>query len=102
MLMPPTGLISSVSWPVEPCRPQPLAVERFCGIALECHGCKTGCKRRGVHARENPGMLSFGALRPVADRPASIDETLALLKSTGYVANRPLATVLFLALKLGR
>jgi MoxR-like ATPase len=34
--------------------------------------------------------------------PTSIDGTLALLKSTGYVADRPLATVLFLALKLGR
>src|SRR5215210_6358317 len=34
--------------------------------------------------------------------PTSIDGTLALLKSAGYVADRPLATVLFLALKLGR
>jgi MoxR-like ATPase len=34
--------------------------------------------------------------------PASIDETLSLLNGAGYVADRPLATVLFLALKLGR
>ncbi|MDP3545000.1 AAA family ATPase [Phreatobacter sp. HK31-P] len=34
--------------------------------------------------------------------PASIDETLALLKGANYVADRSLATVLFLALKLGR
>ena len=34
--------------------------------------------------------------------PASIDETLTLLNGAGYVADRPLATVLFLALKLGR
>ncbi|MFN3855934.1 MAG: AAA family ATPase [Phreatobacter sp.] len=34
--------------------------------------------------------------------PASIDETLALLKRGGYVADRSLATVLFLALKMGR
>src|SRR6478735_2776541 len=34
--------------------------------------------------------------------PTTIDATLALLRSTGYVADRPLATVLFLALKLGR
>lgn len=34
--------------------------------------------------------------------PASIDDTLALLGQGGYVADRPLATVLFLALKLGR
>src|SRR5688572_13316673 len=34
--------------------------------------------------------------------PTSIDDTLALLKSAGYVSDRPLATVLFLALRLGR
>ena len=34
--------------------------------------------------------------------PGSIDDTLALLARTGYVADRPLATVLFLALRLGR
>ena len=34
--------------------------------------------------------------------PTSIDDALSLLKSGGYVADRPLATVLFLALKLGR
>jgi MoxR-like ATPase len=38
----------------------------------------------------------------VADNPGSIDDTLALLQSAGYVADRSLATVLFLALKLGR
>src|ERR671913_99077 len=47
----------------------------------------------------SPGMTIM------ADRyalPTSIDDTLALLKGGGYVADRPLATVLFLALKLGR
>ena len=34
--------------------------------------------------------------------PTSIDATLALLKSGDYVADRALATVLFLALKMGR
>src|SRR3954449_8497996 len=34
--------------------------------------------------------------------PTSIDDTLTLLTGAGYVADRPLATVLFLALKLGR
>ena len=34
--------------------------------------------------------------------PASIDDTLKLLKGAGYVPDRSLATVLFLALKLGR
>ncbi len=36
------------------------------------------------------------------DNPASIDETLALLKGAGYVSDRSLATVLFLALRLNR
>ena len=34
--------------------------------------------------------------------PASIDATVELLKSASYVADRPLATVLFLALRMGR
>ncbi len=34
--------------------------------------------------------------------PTSIDDTLKLLRSTGYVAGRVLATVAFLSLKMGR
>jgi MoxR-like ATPase len=34
--------------------------------------------------------------------PASIDETMALLQGASYVADRSLATVLFLSLRLGR
>ncbi|MGE0357336.1 MAG: AAA family ATPase [Burkholderiales bacterium] len=37
-----------------------------------------------------------------ATKPASIDETAALLAGGGYVAERRLATALFLALELGR
>ncbi len=36
------------------------------------------------------------------DLPASIDDTVSLLRSTGYIAGRDLATVVFLALKMGR
>jgi MoxR-like ATPase len=38
----------------------------------------------------------------VPQLPATIDDTLSLLRNAGYVGDRPLATVLFLALKLGR
>ncbi|MEM8788520.1 MAG: MoxR family ATPase [Pseudomonadota bacterium] len=38
----------------------------------------------------------------MADIPASIDATETLLAEVGYVCPRPLATVVFLALKLGR
>ena len=38
-------------------------------------------------------------MRPL---PATIDATQALLAGAGYVAGRGLATVVFLALKLGR
>ncbi len=38
----------------------------------------------------------------MAERPGSIDDTLVLLEREGYVADRALATVLFLALRLGR
>ena len=34
--------------------------------------------------------------------PASIDDTVKLLRSTGYIAGRDLATVAFLSLKMGR
>jgi MoxR-like ATPase len=39
---------------------------------------------------------------PASALPASIDETLALLSSASYLADRSLATVLFLALRMGR
>jgi MoxR-like ATPase len=39
---------------------------------------------------------------PMPDTPASIDATVELLSSGSYVADRPLATALFLALTLGR
>jgi MoxR-like ATPase len=58
------------------------------------------------------GLVRDPAPEPSIDRashaatpspiPASIEETLALLGSADYVADRSLATVLFLALKLGR
>jgi MoxR-like ATPase len=38
----------------------------------------------------------------VAQIPTSIDDTHSLLRGAGYVADRSLATVLFLSLKLGR
>lgn len=37
-----------------------------------------------------------------AELPADIDETVELLRSGGYVADRALSTVLFLSLKMGR
>jgi MoxR-like ATPase len=40
--------------------------------------------------------------RRTASLPASIDATLSLLQSQGYVADRSLATVLFLALRMKR
>ncbi len=39
---------------------------------------------------------------PMTALPASIDATVELLKSASYVADRSLATVLFLALRMGR
>ena len=38
----------------------------------------------------------------MTDLPASIDATAAMLKNNGYVAGRDMATVAFLALKMGR
>ncbi len=42
------------------------------------------------------------AVRPAPALPASVDETLELLTRGRYVADRSLATVLYLSLKLGR
>jgi len=39
---------------------------------------------------------------PQKSLPQSIDDTLKLLSSAGYIADRALATVLFLSLKMGR
>jgi MoxR-like ATPase len=41
-------------------------------------------------------------LTPQAPTPGSVDEVIALLASQQYVCSRPLATALFLALRLGR
>lgn len=38
----------------------------------------------------------------MADLPSSVDETVALLRSASYIADRSLATALFLALARGR
>ena len=46
-----------------------------------------------------PGMTQVVMSSPL---PSSIDATLALLQSQGYVADRALATVLFLALRMKR
>ncbi len=37
-----------------------------------------------------------------SDLPSSVDETLTLLADERYLADRPLATVLYLALRQGR
>jgi hypothetical protein len=54
---------------------------------------------RALPFREQPPLPESSAL---AALPQSIDDTLQLLKGAGYVADRALATVLFLSLKLGR
>src|SRR3954470_14160362 len=41
-------------------------------------------------------------ISPAATVPNSIDDTLALLAKGQYVAERPLATAVFLALRMGR
>jgi MoxR-like ATPase len=48
------------------------------------------------------GERSTGDMKPASALPTSIDETLALLNMQDYVAGRPLATVVFLALRMNR
>jgi len=63
------------------------------------HGC-AGVERRDKAARDaiDCGMTKSGT----KSLPASIDATLGLLAGPDYVADRSLATVLFLALRMGR
>jgi len=46
----------------------------------------------------------MATVKPAAARalPATIDQTLELLSAADYLADRSLATVLFLALRMGR
>ena len=53
--------------------------------------CRSATARPPNHARSMPHSL-----------PTSIDETQTLLSRGSYVADRSLATALFLALKLGK
>src|SRR5262247_3695046 len=47
------------------------------------------------------GVLAV-SIRPMTALPKSIDDTLAVLRSQDYVAERSLATALFLALRMER
>src|SRR5262249_40157917 len=58
-----------------------------------------------VLGRTSPARsgYKFGAMKPTPrSLPTSIDATLDLLAAADYLADRSLATVLFLALKMGR
>ena len=57
------------------------------------------CRPLSPASREEAHTHGHTALQKL---PSSIDETLALLSRADYVADRALATVLFLSLKLGR
>jgi MoxR-like ATPase len=55
-----------------------------------------------VDGRRDRPYIRYGKGLFVTALPKSIDETLALLASAHYLADRSLATVLFLALRMGR
>ena len=59
--------------------------------------CECESRKRGEVRRVVPHMT-----KPAIKPPASIDQTLALLAGADYLADRSLATVLFLALRMGR
>src|SRR5258705_13122394 len=78
-----------------------------------CQAISIQAPRKGARAQEGHSYWHGGrpprsALYPmrkglfVTALPKSIDETLALLASAHYLADRSLATVLFLALRMGR
>ena len=63
---------------------------------VEAYG-KTAGSRDPLN--NQPFAHGFCTMTPL---PASIDATLELLRSGGYVPDRALATVLFLSLKMGK
>src|SRR5262245_37588320 len=74
-------------------------------MAGECRPSLSSCRtqRRGWPRQARPRRGKVAAMNTVAKSlPASIDATLALLGEADYLADRSLATVLFLALKMGR
>jgi MoxR-like ATPase len=71
----------------------------ICGsVRLQAY-CGGACRFRRASTRYG---LSKGRFVTVPAVPTSIDDTLALLASADYLADRSLATVLFLALRMGR
>src|ERR1044071_8916192 len=63
------------------------------------HGSKRGMAATSAAMTDRLFAMSKA---PRKSLPASIDATLDLLGSADYLADRSLATVLFLALKMGR
>ena len=61
------------------------------------------CRLRAhAHPLASGRVICDARVMSATASPASIDETQALLDRSGYVSERSLATVLYLALKLGR
>ena len=58
--------------------------------------------RKGIKSLRAMRLASSFVLREMIKLPKSIDETAALLSRADYVAERSLATALFLALKMER
>jgi MoxR-like ATPase len=82
-------------------RVKPLSVRKGEKHRRKAGGFAPCAARRPVlyRPRQKP---HFSELMPQKNLPTSIDETLTLLSSAGYIADRSLATVLFLSLKMGR
>src|SRR5262249_6354046 len=66
-----------------------------------CSSSRTARSRAGTTTL-SPGPSPLYRMTAVTSLPATIDETSELLRRGGYVADRALATSLFLALKLKR
>src|SRR5262245_20118834 len=67
---------------------------RYTGQIAAC-----GATHRALYSDRSPRPIPRARMPSV---PTSIDDTQKLLASAGYIADRALATVLFLSLKMGR
>src|SRR5258708_23227585 len=98
-LPPPLAILAAQARPIPRAPPVTTAVRSLNNSACMAASQILELSCDSYHIEPSPHPLHWPMSSPV---PASIDATLELLKDGDYIADRSLATVLYLALKLGR
>src|SRR5215510_5743090 len=96
---PPATILAAQASPMPRAPPVTMAVRSLNKPSCMAASQILELSRDSYHIEASPHPLQLLMSSSV---PASIDATLDLLKGGAYIADRSLATVLYLALKLGR